>query len=199
MRLYCAGASPYSRKVRVLAIELRLDDRIEIREQAPRDNSTGFFAVNPLARVPSLETDDGAVLYDSPVIADYLNTLAKGTFIPFEGARRWDALRRQALGDGILDVALPLRGELLRARELQSGELIARHRATIDRALDAVDRDSATANPNNVDIGAIAIGCTLGWLDFRFPDWGWRTSRPTLAAWFGKLEQRPSFKNTRPV
>ncbi len=198
MKLYSANASPYSRKVRVAAIELGVVDRIEIREQAPRDNSTGFFTVAPLARVPTFETDDGVVLYDSPVICEYLNTLASGSLLPAQGARRWDALRRQALGDGTLDMAVPLRGELLRAAELQSADLIARHRATVDRALDAADKDPASANSNTFDIGAIAIGCALGWLDFRFSDWGWRATRPTLAAWLKTLEQRPSFQATKP-
>ena len=198
MKLYSAKASPYARKVRVVAIELGLGEQLQIQEQAPRDNSTGFFAINPLARVPALQNDDGVVLYDSPVIVDYLNTLAGGKLVPAAGAERWDALRRQALGDGILDTALPLRGELLRAKELQSEELIIRSRATIDRALDAADRDPATHRPEQLDIGAIAIACTLGWLDFRFPDLGWRTTRSALAGWLQKLEQRPSFQTTRP-
>jgi glutathione S-transferase len=198
MKLYSSSASPYTRKVRVSAYELGVADRIEIREQAPRDNSTGFFTVAPLARVPAFETDDGVILYDSPVICEYLNVLASGDLFPAEGARRWDALRRQALGDGILDTALPLRGELLRATELQAADLIARHRATVDRALDAADKDPASADPNVFDIGAITIGCAIGWLDFRFPDWGWRATRPTLAAWLKILEQRPSFQATKP-
>lgn len=198
MKLYSSKASPYSRKVRVSAIELGIGDRIETIETAPRDNSTGFFAVAPLARIPALQTDDGVVLYDSPVICEYLNALASGNLVPAQGARRWDALRRQALGDGILDTALPLRGELLRAAELQSADLIARHRATVDRALDAAENDPASANSDAFDIGAIAIACALGWLDFRFPDWGWRKTRPKLAAWQKTLEQRPSFQATKP-
>jgi len=198
MKLYSATASPYSRKVRVIAMELGLSAQIELREQMPRDNSTGFFSINPLARIPALEMDGGGILYDSPVICEYLNAKAKGSLIPADGAARWDALRRQALADGLLDTALPLRGELLRAKELQSEDLIVRHRATVDRALDAAEHDPVTANPALFDIGVIALACALGWLDFRFPDWGWRASRPRLAKWLIEIERRPSFEATRP-
>ncbi len=198
MKLYSAAASPYSRKVRVLAIELGLADRVQVQEQAPRDNSTGYFSVNPLARVPALVTDDGTVLYDSPVICEYLNALANGSFIPPGGAARWDALRRAALADGLLDNTLPLRGELLRAKELQSAELIARHRATTDRALDAANREKTIVENGTFDIGSIALGCALGWLDFRFPDWGWRATRAPLAAWLARIETRASFQSTKP-
>ena len=199
MKLYSAGASPYSRKVRVLVSELGLTGRVQVLEQAPRDNSTGYFAVNPLARVPALITDDGAVLYDSPVICEYLNTLANGSFIPAAGAQRWDALRRQALGDGLLDNGLPLRGELLRAKELQAADLISRHRATIDRVLDASNQEPTIVQGSTLDIGAVAIACAIGWIDFRFADWGWRATRPALAAWLAQIEARPSLQSTKPA
>jgi glutathione S-transferase len=199
MKLYSASASPYSRKARVLVIELGLSSRVEVQEQAPRDNSTGYFNVNPLARVPALLTDDGTVLYDSPVICEYLNTLANGSIIPAAGVQRWDALRRQALADGLLDTALPLRGELLRTKELQSADLVNRHRATIDRALDAMNREPAIVQGNTFDIGTVAIACALAWLDFRFADWGWRATRPALAAWLARFEARPSFQSTKPA
>jgi len=198
MQLYCMGPSPFSRKVRVAAIELGVADRVHIREQNPYDGSAGFHAINPLARIPALETDEGGVLYDSPVIIDYLNTLAGGTLVPAAGPGRWDALRRQALGDGILDTALPLRAELLRQSQLQSAELVTRLRATVERSLDAADAEPALAHPGEIDVGAIAIACALGWLQFRFPDWDWRGNRPRLATWFDTLMARPSFQSTMP-
>lgn len=198
MKLYCASTSPYSRKVKVVAIELAIFDRMQIRDQSPFDNTTGFYTINPLARIPVLETDDGTVLYDSPVICDYLNALARGSLIPATGPQRWDSLRRQALGDGMLDTALPLRGELLRTKELQSAELIARHRATVDRVLDAINGEPAIAQSATIDIGGIAIACALGWLQFRFPDWEWRAARAKLANWFDTVQTRPSFQSTKP-
>lgn len=199
MKLYSSKTSPYARKVRVTVITLRLSERVEVVEQAPRDNSTGFFDVNPLARIPTLMTDDGIVLYDSPVIVDYLNSFAGGTLIPIAAAERWDALRRQALADGILDTALPLRGELLRVKELQSEELITRNRATIARGLNVAERDAATGDDQRFDIGTIAMACTLGWLDFRIPDLNWRATRPALTSWLQVIEQHPSLQSTRPT
>lgn len=197
MKLYSAEASPYSRKVRILAIELGLMDRIEVVQQSPRDNSSGFFAVNPLARVPALDTGS-SILYDSPVICEYLNALVHGELIPKDEPMRWSVLRRQALADGILDTALPLRGELLRPIERQSEELVNRHRATIDRALDAAEADCAGVDERQFDLGLISVGSALGWLDFRFPDWGWRPPRPRLAHLMDELSARPSFRSTAP-
>lgn len=198
MRLYSSNASGYSRKVRIVAIELGLDARLERIDQSPRDNSTGFFAVSPLARIPVLLTDEGYALYDSPVICEYLNTLAGGSLIPATGVARWNALRRQALGDGILDNGLPLRGELMRRPAMLSAEVVARHREAIERALTLADAEADAYPTSTPDIGTIAIGCAVGWLDFRMPDFGWRANRPQLAAWLAELGQRPSFAATRP-
>ena len=182
-----------------MAIELGLADRIEIHLQAPRDNSNGFFAVNPLARIPALETDDGMTLFDSPVICEYLNALAHGAFIPDAGPQRWEALRRQALGDGILDWALPLRAELLRSKPTQSPEVIERCIGAINRALDMAERDHGLVHGNVYDVGAVAIACALGWLDLRLPEIDWRGSRAALTEWFARVVQRPAFDLTRPA
>jgi glutathione S-transferase len=198
MRLFSATASPYSRKVRVAMIELGLADKIETVAQSPRDGASGFFAINPLAKIPALQTDDSGVLFDSPVICEYLNALVGGSLIPAAGKARWDALRREAIGDGILDTAMPLRGELLRPAEQRSSELIDRQRATVNRTLGVLDQGKLPSL-DTVDIGTIAIGCALGWLDFRFADWGWQANCPKLAAWQRTLNQRASFAATAPA
>jgi glutathione S-transferase len=195
MRLYFAPASPYSRKVRTAAIELGIANQIEIVLQMPRDNSKGFFDINPLARIPVLETDEGEVLYDSPVICEYLNAQAGGSLFPAKGWQRWHALKRQAVGDGILDSAVPLRQEMLRPAAQQSEEFIARNRATVARALRVLEY----AKQGPVDIGSLAIGCALGYLDYRFTDWDWRRDYPALAAWYDTLTARPSFIQTLPI
>lgn len=135
----------------------------------------------------------------SPVICDYLNTLADGALIPAGGPGRWDTLRRQALGDGVLDNALPMRGELQRVESDQAADTIARYRDSIERALDSANRDPATVQSGPFDLGAIAIACALGWLDFRLPQLAWRTNRPQLAAWFEGLAQRASLSLTQPT
>lgn len=198
MKLYGTTGSPYARKARVCAHELGLADRIEFVVQAPRDNAGGYWNVNPLARIPALVLDDGSALYDSPVICEYLNALAGGALIPASGPARFDALRRQALGDGIPESGVPLRGELARAPELHAAEYIDRYKATIDRALDAIDREPATVTGGPVDVGAIACACAIGWLAYRFPDWRIAPGRPRLAAWYAAILERPSFRATRP-
>src|SRR6187455_1134380 len=169
MKLYYSPPSAYSRKARVLAIELGIADRIELCEQSPRDNAHGYYAINPLARIPTLQTDDGESLYDSPVICDFLNDLCNGNFIPPSGPARWQALRRQALGDGVLDWGLLLRAELMRAEDMQSAEVVTRCTGAIERGLDTAEADRGLVVDSTFDVGAIAIGCALGWLDLRLP------------------------------
>jgi glutathione S-transferase len=196
MKLYFAPNSPYARKVRILAAELGQLDAIEHIFQMPRDNSTGFWDVNPLGRVPTLITDEGTPLYDSPVICDYINTVFGGAFIPNSGARRWEVLRRMALGDGMLDAAIPLRTELLMEKALQAGEVIERHDAALRRVLASLENETLDAEA--LDIGSIAIACAIAWIEFRIPSFSWRSQAPNVAQWFDRLSQRPTFQATKP-
>jgi glutathione S-transferase len=199
VKLYFAPASPYARKVRAAAVELGLADRIELILQMPRDNAKGFFSVNPLARIPVLETDSGEVLFDSPVICEYLDSLSSTRLCPASGPQRFAVLKRQAIGDGLLDNLVPLRGELMRPKEQQSPDFINRAYATVDRTLQVLDRDSKTGKGSKPDIGDIAIGCALAYLDFRYPARPWRDANPQLAAWFAALSARPCFTQTPPA
>ena len=199
MKLYFAPASPYSRKVRAAAVELGLTDKIELLLQLPRDNAKGFFSVNPLARIPVLETDDGVVLFDSPVICEYLDSLSRAPLCPASGPQRFTVLKRQAIGDGLLDNLVPLRGELMRPKEQQSPDFIARAYATVDRTLQVLDRENSARGGDRPSIGDIAIGCALAYLDFRFADHPWRDANPQLAAWFQALSARPCFSETPPA
>lgn len=197
MKLFFSPASPYVRKVRVVAAECGLTDRIELLETAPRDASTGLHERNPGARVPTLELEDGTVLFDSPVICEYLDSLHSGPkMFPPAGPARWKALVRQALGDGIMDYAVPLRQELMRTDSERSAEFLGRARAAIRRSLDHLEREVASFA--EWDIGTIAIACALGYLDFRFADEPWRPDHPKLATWFEAVSQRPSMAATAP-
>jgi glutathione S-transferase len=201
MRLHHNIASPYVRKVMAVAIETGLDGRLEpvSRMMTPVKPDANLVADNPLGKIPCLVTDDGAVLYDSPVICEYLDSLHDGPKMFPAGPARWTALRRQAQGDGILDAALLARYEtFLRPEERRWPEWILGQKLKFRRALDALEAE-ADAFGGTVDIGTITTGCALGYLDFRYADEGWRATRPKLAAWYERFAQRPSMARTAPV
>jgi glutathione S-transferase len=198
MKLRHAAASPFVRKVMVVAHELGLLDRIELLSTtvSPVGANARLAADNPLMKVPALTTDDGQVLYDSPVICEYLDTLAGGTrFFPASGPARWTALRQQALGDGILDALVLCRYETTRPEDKRwqgwtEGQMRKAH-----QGLAAIERENF-AGPRT--IGPVTFGCVFGYLDFRFPNDGWRTRHPKLAAWYQEVERLPSMQATRP-
>ncbi|MGA8050147.1 MAG: glutathione S-transferase [Burkholderiales bacterium] len=201
MKLWYSPASPFARKVRVSAIELGLAARIELVQTTvvPSKPNEDLARENPLIKIPALRIDDGSVLYDSRVICEYLDALAGGgKLFPAAGAVRWQALRRQALGDGITDAGILRRYELAQRPEaLHWPEWLAGQLAKMNYGLDAAEREAAGWG-EAFDIGHIALACALGWIDFRFPDSGWRATRPALGAWFTRVSQRPSLAQTMP-
>jgi glutathione S-transferase len=197
MRLYFSPASPFVRKVRVTAHELGLSGRIELASVnlTPVMPDEGVRSSNPLGKIPALITDDGTVLYDSPVICEYLEALAGGNRIfPAAGAARWTALRRQALADGMMDAAVLTRYEqAVRPKELRWQPWVDGQFLKIRTALDALEHEDLEGA---FDIGTISIACALSYLDLRFAGEDWRTSRPRLAAWLASVSQRPSLATT---
>ena len=200
MKLYQSPASPYARKVRALLIEAGLAERVTEVLQAPRENTRGFHKKNPLARIPVLETGKGEYLFDSPVICEYLDSLnKKRKLFPASGPARWRALKLQALGDGIMDAAVPLRQETLRPDGEKSPEFIARTQANVLRTVDALNAEARAGKlPAQANIGTLSVACALGYLDFRFPQLEWRKGRAALAKWFEAIARRPSLAQTVP-
>ena len=196
MKLFYSPASPYVRKCMVVAHELGLAGRIEHLAAAanPVNRDPNIVRVNPLGKVPTLFTDDGAVLYDSRVICEYLNALGNGSLFPAEAAQRWTTLTEQALGDGILDAALlaryegAMRPEPLRWADWSRGQLDKIH--TSLRSLEQTPQQLH----GRVDLGTLSLGCALGYLDLRFDAWGWRQRYPQLADWAAAFMQRPSLQ-----
>lgn len=197
MKLRFSPTSPYVRKVIVCAAERGLDARIERIPTLPFDPETDLATDNPLCKVPALITDDGVHLYDSRVICEYLDSLHDRARLFPEPPARWTALRRQALGDGMLDAAVLVILENRREVVQRSAPFIARQTAKIACALDALELEAETLG-ETVDIGTIALGCALGYLDFRFPDEDWRADQPKLAAWFDVFAERPSMTASAP-
>jgi glutathione S-transferase len=198
MKLRYSPASPFVRKVLVQAMETGLDGKIERVPTATADPASGLSKENPLGKVPSLTTDEGVHLYDSPVICEYLDGLHGGTkMFPAAGAARWTVLRRQALADGMMDAAVARRLESLRPANEQSPSAMAGQRGKVLGGLDALEAEADKLG-DKADIGLISIACALGYLDFRFANEDWRSGRPRLTRWFETFSQRPSLQATLP-
>jgi len=200
MQIFYAAASPFVRKCLVVAHELGLRERVELVAASahPINRSAALVAHNPLGKMPTLLTEDGTVLYDSRVICEYLNALGNGRLIPAQGPARWQALVDQSLADGIMDAAVLARYEqAVRPEALRWPEWVSAQLAKVSSALAQAEQRASTFEPR-VDIGTIAIGCALGYLDLRFAALGWRETHPATAAWFARFDARASMSATRP-
>jgi len=199
MKLRYSATSPYVRKVSVTLIETGLDEMVERIPTSVWDPATDIGKDNPLGKVPALILDDGSVLYDSPVICEYLDGLNKGQkLFPANGKARWRALKLQALGDGMTDAGILRLLEGRRPKELQWDKWADRQAAAVARAMDALEEEADAMAKGPVTIGHVAVGCSLGWLDFRFPELGWRKQRPALADWYDEFADRKSMVATAP-
>ena len=203
MKLHSNPASPYGRKVKVLAHETGLFRRLAIHnlQTSAVAPDLPLVADNPLGKIPCLVLEDGGALYDSRVICKYLDTLHDGPpMFPPAGADRWGALRLQALGDGIMDAALLARYEtFLRPDAHRWPAWVDGQLDKVARGLDRLETAEAPAFGGRLDIGTITTACALGYLDFRFAGLSWRDARPVLAAWFDQFAKRPSMQATAPT
>jgi glutathione S-transferase len=198
MKLLWSSRSPFVRKVMVAAHEVGVAGRIATERVVVAANkpNADVMAVNPLNKIPTLVLDDGTVLYDSRVICEYLDTLSDGPkLFPADKSARWSALRRQALGDGLMEIIVLRLGEQNRAKEGQSESHLSAFRLKIASALDRIEAEGP-GPAGRPDIGQIAVGCALGHLDFRFAADDWRAGRPKLSAWYAEFADRPSMRAT---
>ena len=202
MTLHWSPRSPYVRKVMIAIHEMGLQDRIEtVRTVA--GGTTPHWAlmkVNPVGKIPTLEIGDGTIAYDSPVIIEYLDSLHSGPKLyPATWPERLTALRRHALGQGMLDSALPLLGEGFRPPEKQSEPHKELWRAKLRACVDALETEADALAADALSVGHIAIGVALGYLDFRFDGLKWRDGHPRLAAWHATFNARPSVAANMPA
>ena len=201
MQLFYASTSAYVRKVLVCARVLGIADEIEWLDSAahPVDRDERIAAFNPLAKVPALRTEQGMCLYDSRVICEYLNARAQGALFPASEDARWLSLTRQALGDGLIDAALLARYEFsARPEEKQWPQWADAQLKKVAAALAEIERHAPGFSQQPDDIGLIAIGCALGYLDFRFAALNWRQHHPQTAAWFALFDAHAAMVATRP-
>lgn len=200
MKLFYSANSPYVRKCLVVAHEVGLRERIETlpANASPTKRDPAISAKNPLSKVPTLIADDGTAIYDSPVIAEYLNDLGGGNLIPANGPARWNALVEQALADGMLDAAILARYEnFMRPENLRWNDWTSGQVDKVVGGLDELERRARSFGAR-VDLGTIALACALGYIDFRYGHLEWRKTRSNAAAWFEKFGERESMVKTRP-
>jgi glutathione S-transferase len=198
MQLFFARPSPYARKVRVMIVEKGLQQRFEFLERAPFDKPPDLLVNNPLCKVPTLITDSGQILFDSPVICEFIDDLGSPRLIPSDGRSRWEALRRQALADGMLGSGGSVLLENRRIETERSPSWIADQMEVVARSLAVFEREIGSFGAE-ATIGHIALGCALGWLDFRLPNLDWRAQHANLAHWFARFSERASMAATRPA
>jgi glutathione S-transferase len=193
MQLLYSAMSPFARKVRVVAFELGLADRVELVIASPYTDES-LRAINPLSKIPVLIPEDGAPIFDSPVICDYLEALAGEALTPAAGPERWAALTRQAMADGMGDAALAIVRERLREAPHRQ-DLFDRQTAVLVAALDLLERQPPPAD--RFEIGEIAVAVQLAYLDIR-QVMDWRQGRPNLSAWHETASRRTAMVATAP-
>jgi len=199
VELKYGALSPYVRKVMVVAHEAGVADRIKLTPVKTAEEPERIFPFNPLGKIPALIMDDGSAMYDSPVICEYLDAEFGGhRLLPASGPKRWRAMTKAALADGLLDAGILVRHERLRPAERQSQDWLDRQVRKILSGLDALESDAASLD-GAFDMGQVGVGCALGYLPLRVPETKDPTRWPKLTAWFAKVSERPSFAKTLPV
>jgi len=200
MTLFASSRSPFVRKVLVAAHETGLVRRLKTRRVVVSANQPNpeVMAANPLNKIPTLLLADGTALYDSRVICEFFDTLHAGPpLVPTAQSCRWQALRLQALGDGLMEVNVARLGESNRPPASQSATHLASYRRKSAAVLDELETQST--GWGRLQIGQIAVACALAHLDFRFAADDWRAGRARLAAWYDVFAARPSMRATEYV
>ncbi|TFY97888.1 glutathione S-transferase family protein [Ramlibacter rhizophilus] len=204
MKLIGATSSPYVRKVRIVMAEKKLDYQLVLEDVWADD--TAIAHSNPLGKVPCLVMEGGEALFDSRVIVEYLDTLSPvGKLIPAVGRERAEVKTWEALADGVLDALVLARLERHwggRKDGERSQAWIERQLRKTDTSLKAMSQglaDKPFCAGIHLTLADVAVGCALGYLDFRFPEIAWRADHPNLAKLYDKLSQRPSFQDSQPA
>lgn len=197
MKLYGSLTSPYVRKVRIVLKEKGLAHDLIV--EGPADAAGNVARLNPLRAIPLLVRDDGEVFFDSPMICEYIDSLNdKPRLYPASGEARWQALRWQALSQGMMEATVTRMLEGRKPAEKQDASVIAKHEARIAAALAfAAERVPASGfiSGSTIGIADITLAAALGYIELRYAH-DWRGKHPKLASWFAPISQRASFVET---
>ncbi len=203
MKLIGSLTSPYVRKVRIVLAEKKLDYQFLLEDVWSSD---AILASNPLGKVPCLVMEGGEAVFDSRVIVEYVDALSPvGRLVPSAGRERAEVRTWEALADGVLDALILARLEQTwsgRADGERSQAWIDRQMVKVDTSLKAMAKGlgekSWCCGGTHLTLADVAVGCALGYLDFRFPQIDWRGAHPALARLHDKLAARQSFVDTAP-
>ena len=202
MKLLGSLTSPYVRKVRVVMAEKKLDFQLVQEDVWGSDE---VIKSNPLGKVPCLVMEGGEAIFDSRVIVEYLDTMSPvGKLIPASGRERIEVKTWEALADGLLDASILARLEATwngRSAAQRSQAWIDRQMVRVGAALAAMSKglgEKPWCGGNAFTLADVAVGCALGYLDFRFPNVDWRAAHPNLHKLYDKLATRPSFVDSAP-
>ena len=200
MKLIGSLASPYTRKVRIVLAEKKIDFEFEIDNPWKADAKAA--KLNPLGKVPTLLLDDGRTLFDSRVIVGFLDNASPiSRLVPAENRERVEAQRWEALADGVLDAGVLARLENQREAKLRNAPWTERQTGKVAAGLAAMDAelgDKPWCVGNGYTLADIALGVCLGWIEFRYPKMDWKKDHANLARAFAKLSERQSFADTVP-
>jgi glutathione S-transferase len=201
MQLIGSLTSPFVRKVRIVAAEKFIEYELVI--DTPWSEETRVPEFNPLGKVPVWIMEDGKTLFDSRVIVEYLEHVSPvGHLLPKDARPRIAVKRWEALADGVCDAAALVFVERKRAADKQDQEWIKRQMTKIEAGLKMMSEDLGNQNWCTGEffcLADVAVGCALGYLEFRFPEIDWRRAHPNLSELFDRMMQRPAFKETVPV
>jgi glutathione S-transferase len=194
LKMYHDSNCPYSRKVLIMASEHRLGEVFDFESPFTKSGQEAIAEDNPLAKMPALVISPGFAIFDSRVICRYIDSLRgdRPSFYPAEGMALWQALRYEALGDGMLDAAIAARQELSRPKEHQIPERVDKQLAKVNAGLRCLERELDSLE-GPVTVGMVAVSNALTYLDFRWAHLGWRARHPDLATWRDRIESRDAF------
>lgn len=197
MKLYGSDTSPYVRKVCIVIAEKNVDCDWVL--ERPADSGGRFRELNPLGKIPVLETESGGVIYDSPIIAEYLDSLSTPRLIPETGEKRWQVQTLHALGDGMMDATVARMLETRKPEDKQTAAVVSKQEGKIADALRSLNSTAATPFlvGDHFSMADIAIAAALSYIDFRYAH-DWRALYPALATWSESIFARDSFAGTLP-
>jgi glutathione S-transferase len=200
MKLLYSPTSPYARKVRIAAVEKRIE--VEMQKVVLADPDCPVIEHNPLGKIPVLILDDGESLFDSRVIVEYLdNRTPLARLIPQENSAKIWVRRWEALADGVCDAAVAAMQESRRPENLRDPAVIEKQMGKVQRGLTQLNAELGESKwcvDETFGLADIALGCMLGWLDLRYQQLAWRETYPNLARHFDEMMKRPSFSETVP-